>query len=90
MTNGIPLAKRPDRFTEAAIDDEIVVMRLDNGEFFSFSETSAAIWRLVDGTKDRDALIAALAGEFDADEHMIASDVDAFLAEIKEMGLLAD
>ena len=57
MTDAIQLAKREDRFTEAAIDDEIVVMRLDNGEFFSLSATSAAIWRLIDGTNDRDEIV---------------------------------
>ena len=89
MTDAIQLAKREDRFTEAAIDDEIVVMRLDNGEFFSLSATSAAIWRLIDGTNDRDEIVSALARGFDGDEVTIARDVDAFLAEIREMGLLA-
>ncbi|MFL6730243.1 MAG: PqqD family protein [Sphingomicrobium sp.] len=83
------IVKRSDRFTEADIDDEIVVMRLDNGEFFSLSGTSAQIWRLIDGCRDRTALVAALAAEFDADEGRIAADVDAFLVELEESGLLA-
>lgn len=90
VSDAIALAKRRDRFSEAAVDDEIVVMRLDNGDFFSLSATSAEIWRLIDGTKDRDALVAALRQTFDDDESRIASDVDAFLAKIREMGLLAD
>ena len=84
-----PLVKRLDRFTEADIDEEIVVMRLDNGEFFSLSGTSADIWRLIDGRRDRPALVAALAGAFDVDEQRIAADVDAFLAQLKDTGLLA-
>jgi pyrroloquinoline quinone biosynthesis protein D len=83
------IAKRTDRFTEADIDEEIVVMRLDNGEFFSLSGTSAEVWRLIDGSRDRRALIAALVGDFDADETRIAADVDAFLAQLRETGLLA-
>ena len=90
VTDSRPLTKRPDHFTEAEIDDEVVVMRLDNGDFYSLSATSAAIWRLMDGTRDRNALVAALIGQFDGDEARIASDVDAFLAEIRGMGLLAD
>jgi hypothetical protein len=83
------LAKLTDRFTEAHIDDEIVVMRLDNGEFFSLAGTGAIIWRLIDGTRDRKGLVTALADEFDGDEAEIASDVDEFLAQLKETGLLA-
>lgn len=81
--------KLDDRFTEADIEDEIVVMRLDNGEFFSLSGTGAAIWRLIDGTRDRAALIAALADEFDAEGSEIATDLDAFLIQLRDTGLLA-
>ena len=84
-----PIVKRQDRFTEADIDEEIVVMRLDNGEFFSLSGTSAEIWRLIDGSRDRRALVAALAADFDTEESRIAADVDAFLVQLTDTGLLA-
>jgi hypothetical protein len=85
MTN---LAKQIDRFTETDIDDEIVVMRLDTGEFFSLAGTGAAAWRLIDGTRDRAGLINALAAEFDGEEAEIAADVDEFLLQLKEFGLV--
>jgi hypothetical protein len=81
--------KQVERFTETSIDDEIVVMRLDNGDFFSLEGTAAATWRLIDGTRDRSALIEALAAQFDSDEGEIAADVDDFLAQLKEQGLIA-
>ena len=83
-----PIVKRLGRFTEADIDEEIVVMRLDNGEFFSLSGTSASIWRLIDGVRDRSALLAALAQEFDGDEAKMAADVDEFLSQLEDTGLL--
>ena len=83
------IAKLNERFTEADIDNEIVVMRVDNGEFFSLAGTGAAIWRLIDGTRDRNALLAALAGEFDGEEADIACDVDEFLLRLRDTGLLA-
>jgi len=81
--------KLADRFTEADIDSEIVIMRLDSGEFFSLTGTGAAIWRLIDGQRDRDALIHAAAREFDGPGDDIARDVDAFLAQLTTTGLLA-
>jgi len=83
------LTKQPDRFAETDIDEEIVVMRLDNGEFFSLAGTAAATWRLIDGTRDRDALVAALAMQFKSAEADIGADVDEFLASLREVGLLA-
>ena len=88
VTDTPALTKRSDRFTEADIDQEIVVMRLDNGEFFSLSGTSAAIWRLIDGQRDRATLLAALGEQFEGDESAIAADVDAFLDQLRETGLL--
>ncbi len=83
------LIKLSDRFTETRLDDEIVIMRLDNGEFFALSGTAAASWRLIDGTRDRTALLSALAAEYAADEAQITSDVDALLVRLRDTGLLA-
>ena len=82
------ITKQADRFTEADIGEEIVVMRLDNGEFFSLSGTAAAIWRLIDGKRDRTALRDLLAAQFDGDASTMAADMDTFLAELKEMEIL--
>jgi hypothetical protein len=83
------IAKLTDRFTETEVDDEIVIMRLDNGEFFALSGTAAAIWRLIDGKRDRVALIEAIGAQFEADETQIAADVDEFVGRLKGTGLLA-
>jgi hypothetical protein len=84
------LAKRTDRFSEADIDEEIVVMMLDTGQFFSLSGTSAAIWRLIDGQRDRAAVLASLTGAFHGEEQAVTKDLDEFLATLREMGLLVD
>ena len=84
------LTKRAERFTETMIDDEIVIMRLDNGEFFALSATGAAIWRLIDGTHDRSSLLTALGDAFDANEQQLSADVDDFLAQLRAAGLLDD
>jgi PqqD family protein of HPr-rel-A system len=84
------LAKQAGRFTETAIDEEIVVMHLGSGEFFSLAGTAAATWRLIDGTRDREALIDALASQFGGDEREIAQDVDEFVLQLRELGLVHD
>lgn len=82
------LAKATDRFSETTIDDETVVMSLDSGDFFSLSGTARAIWQLLDGTRDRDALIAELAQRYETDSATIAAEVDAFLAQLDQAGLI--
>jgi hypothetical protein len=84
------LTKLTAKFSEAQIDDEIVVMLLDTGEFLSLSGTASAIWLLIDGSRDRDALVARLASEYDVPEGEIGADVDEFLGSLREAGLLAE
>lgn len=83
------ISKMTDRFSETMIDDEVVIVKLDTGEFFSLSGTAAAAWRLIDGNRGRDALVAALAGQFAADEKNVAEDIDDLLSRLRETGLLA-
>ena len=82
------LAKDPTRFAETRIEDETVVMSLDTGDFFSLTGTAQAIWRLLDGTRDRAGLLAALAADYDAPDAELAADCDAFIAELCAAGLL--
>ncbi len=82
------IAKAVDRLSETAIDDEIVVMRLDSGEFFSLTDTGRALWLLIDGMRTRDALLAAAAAQYGTEPAAIAGDVDEFLALLTAAGFL--
>ena len=82
------LTKATERFSETTIDTETVVMSLDSGDFFSLSGTARAIWLLIDGSRDRAALVAALAGQFEVAEDAIAGEVDAFLAQLAQADLI--
>lgn len=83
------LRKLSERFTETRADDEIVVMRLDSGDFLSLQGTAAAAWSLIDGWRGRDDLVARLAADFSTDSLKIADDLNEFLAELRRMGLIA-
>lgn len=83
------LAKAAERFSETSIDDEVVVMSLASGDFFSLTGTARAIWELIDGTRTRSGLLADLAAAYGCSEAEIASEVDAFLAQLQAAGLLA-
>lgn len=83
------ITKLSDRFSEADIDQEIVIMRLDTGEFFSLSGTAAAIWRLIDGERDAAGLVTAAGREFEPGDTDIRADIEEFLSRLRETGLLA-
>lgn len=82
--------KQSTAFIETEIDDEAVLMDLGSGDFFSLSGTAYDIWQLIDGTRDRHALVTALAEHYGAEAATIAADVDAFLTELGERGFIAN
>ena len=55
----------------------------------SLTGTGAAIWRLIDGTRSREQLLAALSEQFETSGPGVESDVEDFLARLRSAGLLA-
>lgn len=84
-----PLRKNPDAYAETEIDDEVVLMDLSSGDFFSIKDTGLAIWNLIDGGLDRAGLLSRLAQDYGAPEAEIAADVDEFLAAVIAAGFVA-
>jgi hypothetical protein len=85
-----PIRKRSDAFTEADVGDEVILMRLDNGALLSLIDTGAAVWRLIDGSRNAAALAALLAEDYDADLAAIEHDVRLLLTQLNEAGLIAE
>ena len=83
------IAKLSGRFSETMIDDEVVVMSLDSGDFFSLTDTSKEIWQLIDGTRSRDAIIGELVQAYEDNSEAISVDVDDFLNRLRESGFIA-
>jgi len=83
-----PLHKAASRFVETALDDETIVMDVDSADFFSLNATAGAVWRLIDGTRDRDAIVAALAAEFAGTPDEIGADVDALIGQLRTAGFV--
>ena len=81
--------RKLDNISEATVDDEVVVMRLDSGEFYSLTGTGAAVWRLIDGSRDRAKLLSDLAEDYQGEEAQMAADVDAYLQQLRDDGILA-
>ena len=85
----ITITKCPDQFSETAIDEEIVVMSLESGDFFSLSGTGRTIWQLLDNHSKRVELLAELARSYGLDESAIAAEFDLFIASLSQAGLVA-
>lgn len=84
---GLP-AKQPDRFIETEIEDEVVLMNLDSGNFFSLSGSGLAIWRAMDEAPEREALLDRLAADYGVPQIELVADVEAFLRDLAAAGFV--
>ncbi|WJY19698.1 PqqD family protein [Alteriqipengyuania flavescens] len=82
------IPRKTSDFAETAFDDETVVMRMSDGDFFAMEGSAHAIWNLIDGERSRDEILAGLQRDYAGDPAM-GEDLDAFLASLRSAGLLA-
>jgi Coenzyme PQQ synthesis protein D (PqqD) len=75
-------------FIETVVDDELVIVSLNEGKFFSLKDTGLAIWGKIDGVRSRAEILAELAEEYDAQPTEIKADMDGFLDELASAGFV--
>jgi hypothetical protein len=80
---------RGDGLLSRAIGGEVMVLDLESSRYVTVNGSGALLYELL-RTEDRgrDELVRALLDEFDVDEAQAAQDVDAFIAQLEDAGLL--
>jgi Coenzyme PQQ synthesis protein D (PqqD) len=81
---------REDRVHWRELDDEVVAVDVDSSTYLSTNGSGALLWlELARGTT-RDALVERLAQAYLIDTGRAAGDVDGFLGELRDQGLLEE
>ena len=78
----------PDDVVSRELDGELVVTSLSMGGFLRLDDVGRKIWTLLEQGQNLDSIVATLTGEFDVDMAACRSDVEAFLDDLAERGLL--
>ena len=84
IKNGFALRRFADKWI-AVSAHELADTR---NTLITLNKTAAFVWELLQTDTDRVSLLAALTARFEADEAVIAADLDAFLQQAREAGLL--
>ncbi len=85
MTN---LTKVASIFAETEIDDAVVLMHIDTGNFHTLKTTGLAIWRMIDGSRDEAAICAELHMAYDVDAEICRAEVTRFVTQMRVAGFL--
>jgi len=68
--------------------DEVIIVNLESGAYFSTREVGAEIWRRVADGMPLAALESALAASYDVDAVVLSEALTGFVATLREEGLL--
>jgi hypothetical protein len=71
------------------VDGEIVALDEDAAVYLAANETGGMLWRALSQGCTRDELAALLCEAYEVPAEQARADVDAFLASLRDRGLLA-
>jgi len=70
------------------VDGESVLLSLDKGCYYGLDELGTRIWKLIDRDLDSDRVVAAIVEEYEVEPEQARRDLDAFLSDLEQSGLI--
>lgn len=74
--------RRNEVYLSTRVDDEIVMLNGETGDFVGLTATAAAAWDLLDQPRDMDSLCAALSERFDVSPHQCREEIGTFIDDM--------
>ena len=85
---GITKYIRNSKTISGRLHDELVMMDLDQGKYFSLNPVATRIWDMLEKPLAADELCMALIDEYDVEPERCRIDVEEHLAEMVKLGLI--
>ena len=79
---------RNSRTISGRLHDELVMMDLEQGKYFSLNPVATRIWDLLEKEKTLDELCALLTEEYDVESNQCMDEVRELLEEMERLGLI--
>jgi hypothetical protein len=89
MPEARPPFSIPKHVLSRKLDDEMVLLNLDSGEYFGLNDTGTRVWELLADGRSREEVIDRLTDEFEVTVEIAAGHVTALCDELLEAGLLS-
>jgi len=80
----------PDQVIWCALDDEIVLLNLNTGVYFSLNSTGRRFWELLSEGVAMDAMLPRLSDEYEVEAAVLRIDIDSLVRQLAAEGLIAE
>ncbi|MEN3325667.1 MAG: hypothetical protein V7638_474 [Acidobacteriota bacterium] len=83
---------KPNQHVRANVtDDNLIVLDLVKGQIFTANTIGSRIWRgLFVDNQPKEQLVEAIATEWETTPEIVAKDVEKFVVQLRQQGLVAD
>ena len=82
------LYRRNSRTISGRLHDELVMMDMEQGKYFSLNPVATRIWDLLEKEMTPDELCAVLTEEYDVEPGQCMEEVTELLEEMEKLGLV--
>ena len=79
---------RNSKTISGRLHDEMVMMDLDQGKYFSLNPIATRIWDLLEREMSLEELCSLLREEYEVESHQCLDEVSEHLEEMKRLGLV--
>lgn len=80
--------KIPENVLFQEVDGEAVLLSLDQGFYYGLDELGTRIWKLIDEGLEMEQVVDAVVKEYNVERDQAREDIDKFLGELEETGLI--
>ncbi len=82
MQNNHRVIKRAEDIPWNVVDDEVVLLNLDSGHYYSLNESGRRIWELLDGENTIPDITSVICEEFNVDQEKAVKDINELIDEL--------
>ena len=82
-----PMIRDPD-LVAADMDGDLVMMSIDNGEYYGVGGVGPRVWELLESPRTVEQISAAIVDEFEVEADTCREDILGFIRQLLDMGLV--
>jgi len=82
--------KQRERILAQQSSDNLVLLNLDQGNYYSLNQVGSRAWELCDGTRSVGDMVEIICREYNAPSEVVAADLLELLGDLESENLLAE
>jgi len=79
---------RNNKTISGRLHDELVMMEMEQGKYFSLNPVATRIWDLLEAPESIEGLCSRLSAEYEVDSGQCRKEVESYIHEMADLGLV--